>query len=194
VPFVGEGGVIQIPADQCQACGVCVGECPAKAITLRKPRDRRQIDGELDHVIKAAGESKAKPLIVGFCCQYGLYGTGTLANLWRESKAGIWVVPVLCVGKLESEQILRAFGMGAEGVFIAGCGQEQCARENTAFWVQQRIAKVRKVLTQIGMEPQRLQAVNLSGGEDNPAAVLDRFTEQIGEFCLASAIKGEVRT
>jgi formate dehydrogenase (NADP+) beta subunit len=190
VPYLGNTGTVQIPAEQCQACGICVAECPARVIVLRKPYDRRHIDEELEHALKSAAESKSGPLIIGFCCQYGLFGTGALASRWRESKAGIWIVPVLCVAKLEEGHVLRAFEMGAEGVFIAGCG-EQCSRENTAFWVFQRVAKIRKVLAQIGLEPERLQALNLHNAEGDTAEALDNFTERIGGLCLASIIKQE---
>jgi len=193
VPYLDDRGAIQIPADQCQACGICVAECPAKAIVLRKPYDRRHIDEELEHALKSAAESKSKPLIIGFCCQYGLFGTGALASLWREGKAGIWIVPVLCVAKLEGGHILRAFEMGAEGVFIAGCG-EQCSRENTAFWVLQRVEGVRRALSQIGLEPERLQTFNLRAAEGDTAEALDNFTGQIGRLCLASVIKQEVKS
>jgi len=88
---------------------------------------------------------------------------------------------------------LHVFKMGAEGVFIAGCGQKQCARENTAFWVLQRIEKARKILAQIGLESQRVQAFNLYTTDENLAMVLDKFTEQIGGLYLASAIKEEVK-
>ena len=193
VPYLDERGTIQIPADQCQACGICVTECPARAIVLRKPYDRRHIDEELEHALKSAAESKSKPLIIGFCCQYGLFGTGTLASLWRAGKAGIWIVPVLCVAKLEEGHVLRAFEMGAEGVFIAGCG-EQCSRENTAFWVLQRVERIRRALSQIGLEPERLQTFNLRATEGDTAEALDNFTERIGGLCLASVIKQEVKS
>ena len=160
---------------------------------MRKPYDRRHIDEELEHALKSAAESKSKPLIIGFCCQYGLFGTGALASLWRGGKAGIWIVPVLCVAKLEGGHILRAFEMGAEGVFIAGCG-EQCSRENTAFWVLQRVERIRRALFQIGLEPERLQTFNLRIAEGDTAEALDNFTEQIGRLCLASVIKQEVKS
>jgi coenzyme F420-reducing hydrogenase delta subunit len=165
---------------------------------LRKPYDRRHIDEELEHALKSAAEAKSKPLIIGFCCQYGLFGTGALASLWREAKAGIWIVPILCVAKLDEVHILRAFEMGAEGVFIAGCG-EQCSRENTAFWVLQRVEKVRKMLAQIGLELERLQTFNPRfnrgrAAEGDAAGALDNFTEQIGGFYLNSIIKQEVKT
>jgi coenzyme F420-reducing hydrogenase delta subunit/ferredoxin len=186
-------GTIQIPAEQCQACGICVAECPAKVIVLRKPYDRRSINEELEHILKAAAESKSKPLIVGFCCQYGLFGIGTLANLWRGAKAGVWIAPVLCVAKVEADHMLRAFEMGAEGVFIAGCGG-QCSRENTAFWVRQRVEKVREVLTQIGLDTERLQTFFPSTTNEDLAGELDKFAEQIGGLYLTSAIMQEVKS
>lgn len=190
-PYLDAAGTVQIRADQCQACGICVAECPARAIILRKPRDRRQISEEFDHVFKSASEAKSRPLMVGFCCQYGLYGTGALAGLWRGARGGIAIVPVLCVAKVEAEHLFRAFTMGAEAVFIAGCG-DQCARESTAAWVGHRVARVRKALGQIGLEPDRLQVLTPQNGED-PAARLDKFAEQVGARYLASLLIQEVK-
>jgi len=192
VPFVDTSGTVQIPSDQCLACGICVAECPAKAIVLRKPMDRRQVNEELEHILKSADESRFRPLIIGFCCQYGLFGTGSLANLWKRANASIWIVPVLCVAKVEAEHLLRAFQIGAEGVFVAGCGQ-QCARENTDAWVQERIARVRKTLSQIGLEPERLQNFSPDGTVQDPTADLDSFAEQIGKLYLASVLRQEVK-
>jgi coenzyme F420-reducing hydrogenase delta subunit len=170
-----------------------VAECPARAIVLRKPYDRRQVSEELDHILRSAAQSTFKPIIIGFCCQYGLFGTGTLASLWKGPGAGVWIVPVLCVAKVEADHILHAFEMGAEGVFIAGCG-EQCSRENTAFWVRERVEKVRRTLVQIGMEPERLQAFILSDDNDDLTPGIDNFVEQIGGLYLASVIVQEVKT
>ncbi|MFH0769691.1 MAG: FAD-dependent oxidoreductase [Chloroflexota bacterium] len=192
VPKLDASGTIQIAVDQCQACGICVAECPAKAIVLRKPYDRRQITEELSHTLRSVAESKLKPLVIGFCCQYGLFGTGTLAGMWRGVKAGVWIVPVLCIAKVESEHILRAFEMGAEGVFIAGCG-EQCAREDTADWIRQRVGKVKKTLKDLGIEPERVRAFVPDTAHANIAAELDKFSQRIGELYLGSVIRQEVK-
>ncbi len=193
VPQLDNTGSITIPADQCQACGICVAECPAKAIVLRKPLDRRQVTEELTHTIKLAIESNSRPPIIGFCCTYGLYGTGTLSGLWRGAGAGVTIVPVLCVAKVEAAHLLTAFEMGAEGVFIAGCG-EQCARENTTYWVRQRAEKVRKVLESVGIEPERLHVFSPDGAVNDPTGELDRFIERISTLRLTSIIQGEVKS
>ncbi len=192
VPYLDASGTIQIPVEQCQACGICVGECPARAIVLRKPRDRIHIAAELEHVLKSARESRTRPLIIGFCCQYGLFGTGGLARIWREAAAGVWIVPVLCVAKVEADYILRALEKGADGVFIAGCG-EQCSREDTALWAKQRVGKVRRTLKQIGLEPERVQAFALNSSGDDPCTELDKFVTAIASLYLTSTIKQEVK-
>ena len=89
--------------------------------------------------------------------------------------------------------MLSAFETGAEGVFIAGCG-EQCARENTTYWVQQRVAKVRKVLGSIDLESERLQVFALGSTTEDPTEELDRFIEHISALRLASVIKEEVES
>jgi coenzyme F420-reducing hydrogenase delta subunit len=80
--------------------------------------------------------------------------------------------------------------MGAQGVFIVGCG-EQCARENTTAWVYQRIEKVRKALEQIGLGPERLQAFFPGAKGEDIIGELDRFAEQIGITYLASLLMQE---
>jgi coenzyme F420-reducing hydrogenase delta subunit len=83
--------------------------------------------------------------------------------------------------------------MGAEGVFIAGCG-EQCARENTAYWVNQRVGKVRKALMQIGLQPERVRAFTSGAADLDVSKELDTFIEQIGGLYLTSTIMQEVKS
>ncbi len=42
-PFINEEGKAEIKAVKCQGCGICAGECPAKAIQLQKFRDEQLI-------------------------------------------------------------------------------------------------------------------------------------------------------
>jgi formate dehydrogenase (NADP+) beta subunit len=192
VPYLDEYGTINIPADQCQACGICVSECPANAIVLRNTREIRLIDEELDHVFRSSAESKRESMIIGFCCQYGLFGTGRLGGLWRGNKAGVWIVPVLCIAKVEPSHMLRAFEGGAEGVFIAGCG-DQCARDNTASQVMKRVNKVKSVLESIGIEPERLKLFIPGTTDSDPVTEINEAFEEISGSYLASVIKQEVK-
>lgn len=188
VPRLSGNGEVEIPPDQCQACGICVAQCPAKVIRLRKPEDRRQIEEELDHL---ARYGPSRPFIVGFCCRYGLYGTGVLSGLYRGAREGVWIVPVVCAGKVEEEHLLRAFGLGAEGVFVAGCG-DQCSREDTALWLWRRVQRVRRTLEEMGLEPERIESLIPGEGKD-PVDALKEFSQRVAGFYLASLLREEVR-
>ncbi|MFC1945177.1 FAD-dependent oxidoreductase [Chloroflexota bacterium] len=191
VPYLDDNDTIQIPISQCQACGICVAECPAKVIAMRKSADRHSIDEDLCNVFQAKAEFKIRPSIIGFCCQYGLFGTGNLAELWRKTSAGVWIVPVPCVAKVENDHILSAFAAGAEGIFIAGCG-EQCSRENTSFHVNQRAFKIKKILAQIGLEPERLRTF-FPGTNIDLTGDLDKFIEAVSGLFLVSILEQEVK-
>ena len=192
VPQLTADGTVIIPPEQCLACGICVAECPARAIVLRKPQRRRQVAEELEHVLRvAAAQPQLKPVIVGFCCQYGLFGTGALGGLWREIGAGVYIVPVPCVAKVEEQHMLRAFEAGAEGVFIAGCN-DHCSRENTAHWIALRVEEVKNTLGQIGMERGRVKVLGLNAEENDTTAELARFIEQVSGYYLTSILVQEV--
>jgi coenzyme F420-reducing hydrogenase delta subunit len=55
------------------------------------------------------------------------------------------------------------------------------------------VQKASKVLSGIGLEPNRLQLYVPSAADVNPTEWLDRFVEQIGGIYLASVIMQEVK-
>lgn len=187
VPFVDETGAVKIPPSDCVACGICVSICPAKVIFLRKPSDRRHIDEELSYLKRTIDKAEKRPLIVGFCCQYGLFGTGSLSYLFKGAQAGIQIVPVLCIGKVEVEHILKAFELMAEGVFISGCGEEQCARENTTFFACKKANRAKKILEEIGLEGERIEVFNPA--EKDLRAAIEGFLKKISTLLLEKCLK-----
>ncbi len=43
IPKIDKGGLAAIDVEECRACGICVAECPAQAITLNESEDERLI-------------------------------------------------------------------------------------------------------------------------------------------------------
>ena len=41
IPVIDDQGVAMIDVEDCRACGICVAECPARAITLNESEDER---------------------------------------------------------------------------------------------------------------------------------------------------------
>lgn len=97
----------------------------------------------------------------------------------------------MCSGRVDLEFILRAFSNGQDGVLIGGCKLDECnyithgnydALANTYI--------TRKLLSHIGLNPERLRIQFMSGADGNLLAeVTDEFTKKIKE--LGPLGKGE---
>jgi heterodisulfide reductase subunit A-like polyferredoxin len=53
VPVIGESGAAEIDVSKCQGCGVCVSECPGKAIALQHFTDK-QVIAKVDALMEEA--------------------------------------------------------------------------------------------------------------------------------------------
>lgn len=154
VPVIESPTTVHIRAEECQACGICVGECPSRAIDFRSYR----ID-EIEERLEAAlshGDSKSS--VAGFICNYHPF------NKPGKDFPGIHLVRTSCIAKIEARHLLKAFEMGAQGVFVAGCSEADCAYQKSYYWAQQRLQAMKNTLKEIGLgeEKVKLYQHNLS--------------------------------
>lgn len=125
-----------------------------------------------------------EPLIVAFCCHYCAYTAADMAGSQRLCyPANVKVVRVPCSGKVDTVHILTAFKKGADGVYVAGCLDGDCHFKNGNIRAARRIEAVRRLLGDIGIEPERLSMVNISAGMgDRFAAIATEFTDKIRQM------------
>ena len=113
-----------------------------------------------------------EPRIVAFCCYYCAYSAADLAGSLRlQYPPTIRVIEVPCSGKVDPVILLKAFEEGADGVYVAGCLEGDCHFLKGNFRAKKRVAAVKKILDQIGLDGRRLEMFNLS------AAMGTRFAE-----------------
>jgi len=161
-PIVTRAGSIDIRADQCQSCGICIGECPARAITFRR-REDNQIGERIEAAVTEASLSGAEPVVIGLCCSYGAFATSAFTKFFRDNyKPGIRIVKIPCVIKINTSHLLKVFELGADGVFVVGCIEEDCPYQMSTFWAERRVAAVKKNLDEIGLGGDRLEMYTLS--------------------------------
>jgi len=174
----GEEGVVEIDVGKCQACGICYTECPARAIRFKLyPED--EMAKEIETVLKVQNpKSKVQsqgsrvkdqetevrePIIVGFYCQYGAYRN---AHSQKPTNIGlpdnVKMVKVLCTAKIDTTDLLKTFELGADGVFIAGCYDEECNFWTGSQWTKKRIGYIKKILDEIGLAAKRLEMFELT--------------------------------
>lgn len=149
VPVVTELNSVDIRIDQCQACGLCVGECPAKAIGFRKTGES-DLEAQVAEVLKIASTSK-EPKIVIFYCSYTTRG-----QIYEGQQKPQGAIGVTCVSRVDVNLILKAFENGADGVILASCEDGQCPYSNLVPWGERRIKAVQSILKGLGFNESRL--------------------------------------
>jgi F420-non-reducing hydrogenase iron-sulfur subunit len=75
------------------------------------------------------------------------------------------VIQVPCTGRVDIIHLLKAIEDGADGVYVAGCLEGECHYLTGNLKAKKRVQYVKKVLKEIGMEPERVEMYNLSAGE-----------------------------
>jgi len=97
---------------------------------------------------------KNKPKLVCFSCKFGWGYLSEESAL--ASKIANWI-PVVCSGKIETSQILKAFRAGADGVLILACTEGKCHYQGGNIQAKKKVLLLQKVLETFGIEPERVE-------------------------------------
>lgn len=118
-----------------------------------------------------------EPRILAYCCRYCAYAAADLAGSMRLSyPANVKVIQIPCTGRVDIIHLLRAIEDGADGVYVAGCMEGECHFLEGNLRARKRVNYVKSVLTEIGIEPERVEMFNLS------SAMGPRFAEIASEM------------
>ena len=131
----------------CQSCGICIVECPAKAIEFKGTYEDYG-KSQLDEIFE--GTTNAGPLIINFCCSYNL------ASSKQKLPENIKRVSILSLGKLSPRTILETFERGADGVLITACDDSCHFGDLCCTWAEKRTETTRDFLSSVGIENERL--------------------------------------
>jgi len=113
-----------------------------------------------------------EPKILAFCCKYCAYAAADLAGSMRLSyPPNVKVIQIPCTGRIDIVHILKAIEDGADGVYVAGCMEGDCHFVTGNLRARKRVEYVKKTLTELGIEPERVEIYNLS------SAMGPRFAE-----------------
>lgn len=147
----------------CQSCGICVVECPAKAITL-KDRYEDQGAGTLRKAVEGFSGPELGPRVVVFLCLYDPQSEVLVSRL-DQANNNIKTAQVSCIGKMDPALMLKAFEEGADGVVTAGCLPGECPYRTGHAWAKKRFDYVAGILSDMGLEAQRFQWLSQSPTE-----------------------------
>jgi F420-non-reducing hydrogenase iron-sulfur subunit len=129
--------------------------------------------------------SAFEPRIVGFLCNWCSYAGADLAGVSRfQYPTNLRVIRVMCSGRVHPAHIMEAFKNGADGVLIAGCHPpNDCHYISGNLKAQRRVALLKIVLKQLGLDENRLRLDWVSAAEgDKFAKLIQSFTDELKEM------------
>ncbi len=125
----------------------------------------------------AVDTTQFEPKVVTYCCTYCSYTAGDLAGSMRlEYPPNIRVVKILCTGKIDALLLLGALENGADAVYVSGCALGDCHFLEGNRRALKVVAHTKKLLAEIGMEPERLEFFHI------PASAGPLFAQRATEM------------
>jgi F420-non-reducing hydrogenase iron-sulfur subunit len=110
--------------------------------------------------------NRFEPKIVVFLCNWCSYAGADLAGTSRIQYApNVRVIRVMCSGRVEPYFILKALEKGADGVLLLGCHPGECHYLEGNYKTAGRMALLKKMLGQFGIEEGRVRLDWVSASE-----------------------------
>ena len=111
-------------------------------------------------------DSTFEPRIIGFLCNWCTYAGADLAGTSRiQYPANIRIIRMMCSGSLDPTYVLKVLLEGADGVLIGGCHPGDCHYISGNLKARRRVAILKSVLEDAGLEPQRVWLRWISASE-----------------------------
>jgi len=159
----------------CERCGLCAAECPREAIRI--PGLERN---DLRALITSARrpEPKALPYVVAFCCRRSAGVAAKAAvDAGKSWQAAVNIIEVPCAGSVTPEFILSAYSLGADGVLVLACHEDNCHSRQGNRFARTRADQASAFLAQCGADAARLVFKTLAANmETELDTILSEFS------------------
>lgn len=128
--------------------------------------------------------SDFEPKIVAYCCDFCAFAAADLAGAMRlQYPPSVRIIRLPCTGKVDAIHLMKAFEDGADGIFVAGCLEGQCHYLEGNLRAKKRVAYVKRLLAEVGIEPERIEMFNLSSAMGGRfAEIVEEMTQRIKEL------------
>ncbi|MFO7785904.1 MAG: hydrogenase iron-sulfur subunit [Thermodesulfobacteriota bacterium] len=125
--------------------------------------------------------SDQEPIIVAFVCNWCTFTAADLAGTSRyKYPPNVRLIRMMCSGMVDPKFVLKAFFEGADAVLIGGCHPGDCHYINGNYKARRRVALLKEVLAQYGIEEDRLWLRWIGASEGNVfAETVKEMTEKV---------------
>jgi len=171
--------------ERCRRCGTCMGACPVRVISF----ENYSCDsiGMQVKAVNVPEEDEEKPRILILACENDAYPALDMAGLQRQTySAFVRIIPVRCLGSVNTIWITDALGSGFDGVMMMGCqkGENyQCHFVKGSEMAYYRLSKIGDTLKGMGLEPERMQTQEVAITDNvRVAKLINDYVAQLNEI------------
>ncbi len=154
---------------RCRRCGVCMGACPERIISFKDYSI--SIGAAMIKAVNVPEEFEEKPRILAILCENDAFPALDLVGQHRlHYNPFVRVLPVRCLGSVNTVWITEAISAGFDGVILIGCkyGDDyQCHFIKGSELTVARGENIREKLGQMAMENERVELHQLQISEYN---------------------------
>jgi F420-non-reducing hydrogenase iron-sulfur subunit len=101
-----------------------------------------------------------------YVCHNCIPGVPRLQRQWTAEGVHVRVQELPCTGKISTQYLFHALEGGARGVCVVTCPLGECTLTQGNYRAKIRVENVRRLLSEIGLEPERVQIIHFSSRED----------------------------
>ena len=136
---------------------------------------------QVEQAEQAQRAEQFEPRIVAFLCNWCTYTGADLAGTSRlQYPPNVRIVRLMCTGAVDTIYVLKALLEGADGVLIGGCHPGDCHYQTGNYKARRRVAILKKILSQMGFDEDRVWLRWISASEGKLFA--DTVTQMVGEL------------
>jgi len=163
---------------RCRRCGTCMGACPVRVISFENYSVNTV--GAQVKAVDIPDEFSEKPRILILACENDAYPALDMAGMnHNEYSAFVRVIPIRCLGSVNTIWVTDALNAGYDGVMMMGCksGDEyQCHFVKGSELGRVRMSKIDDTLKTLNLETERVRDLEVAITD------IERVPEMINKY------------
>ncbi|CAK0743969.1 quinone-modifying oxidoreductase, subunit QmoB [Gammaproteobacteria bacterium] len=149
---------------RCRRCGTCMGACPVRVISFENYSV--ETVGQQVKSLEIPDEFSGKPRILVLACENDAYPALDMAGQNRlEYSAFVRIIPVRCLGSVNTIWLNDALNNGYDGVMLMGCQKGdnyQCHFVKGSEMAHYRMSKIGDTLKGMNLDVERVATYEVS--------------------------------
>jgi quinone-modifying oxidoreductase subunit QmoB len=173
---------------RCRRCGTCMGACPVRVISF----ENYSVDtvGYQIKGVEIPDQFSEKPRILVLACENDAYPALDMAAMNRfQYSAFARIIPVRCLGSVNTIWINDALSSGYDGVILMGCQKGdnyQCHFVKGSEMAHYRMSKIDDTLKGMSLETERVRTYEVAITDIQRApALINDMAETIQKIGLS---------